>query len=198
MDGLDASRIVPLVLDVTDPAAVSRAARQARDVTLLVNNAGSNMRQNLVTGDLDQIRLEVETHLFGALHMIRSFAPALQRNGGGAVLNVLSAMPWFGYPDDNSYHVGKAAAWAMTNGVRMELTGQGTLVTSIHLGLADTDMTAGFDGAKLAPAEVARAALDGIEAGAWEVLVDDWSRAVKTALADDPRTFYTALSTTTF
>ena len=198
IDGLDATRVEPLVLDVTDPLGVSRAAGQARDVTLLVNNAGSNTWQNLVTGDLDQIRLELETHLFGALHMARAFAPVLQRNGGGAVLSVLSAMSWFGYPGDNSYHVAKAAAWAMANGIRLELADQGTLVTSVHLGLADTDMSAGFDSEKLAPAEVARAALDGVEAGAWEVLVDDWSRAVKTALADDPRTFYEALPTTTF
>jgi NAD(P)-dependent dehydrogenase (short-subunit alcohol dehydrogenase family) len=198
LDGLDASRVEPLAVDVTDPATVSRAAERARDVTLLVNNAGSNTWQNLVTGDLNQLRLEVDTHLFGALHMVRAFAPALGRNGGGAVLNVLSAMSWFGYPGDNSYHVAKAAEWAMTNGVRLELATQGTLVTSVHLGLADTDMSAGFDGAKIPPVEVARAALDGVEARAWEVLVDDWSRGVKTALAGDPRTFYEALSTTTF
>jgi NAD(P)-dependent dehydrogenase (short-subunit alcohol dehydrogenase family) len=86
----------------------------------------------------------------------------------------------------------------MTNGVRLELATQGTLVTGVHLGLADTDMSAGFDGAKIPPVEVARAALDGVEASACEVLVDDWSRGVKTALAGDPRTFYEALSTTTF
>jgi len=45
---------------------------------------------------------------------------------------------------------------------------------------------------------VGRAGLDGIEAGAWEVLVDDWSRTVKTALAEDPRKFYEALAATTF
>ena len=66
-----------------------RGAERARDVTLLVNNAGSNTWQNLVTGNMNQLRLEVETHLFGALHMVRAFAPALGRNGGGAVLNVL-------------------------------------------------------------------------------------------------------------
>src|SRR5262249_36869537 len=113
-------------------------------------------------------------------------------------LNVLSAMSWFGYSGDNSYHVAKAAEWAMTNGVRPELAAQGTLVTGVHLGLAYTDMTAGFEGAKLPPVEVTRAALDGVEGGAWEVLADDWSRGVKTALAHDPRMFYEALSTTTF
>ncbi|MEZ0108328.1 NAD(P)-dependent dehydrogenase (short-subunit alcohol dehydrogenase family) [Catenulispora sp. EB89] len=198
LDGLDADRVVPLALDVTDPAAVRRAAEQAPDVTLLVNNAGSNTWQDMVAGDLDQIRLELETHLFGSLQMIRAFAPVLGRNGGGAVVNLLSAMSWFAYPGANAYHVAKAAAWAMVNSVRLELADQGTLVTGVHLGLADTDMSAAFDSEKLPPVEVARAALDGVEAGAWEVLVDEWSRTVKSSLAADPRPFYEALAATTF
>jgi NAD(P)-dependent dehydrogenase (short-subunit alcohol dehydrogenase family) len=198
LDGLDADRVVRLALDVTDPAAVRRAAEQAADVTVLVNNAGSSTGQDLVAGDLDRIRLELETHLFGSLHMVRAFAPALGRNGGGAVVNILSAMSWFAYPGANAYHVAKAAAWAMANGVRLELADQGTLVTAVHLGLADTDMSAGIAGGKLPPIEVARAVLDGVEAGAWEVLVDEWSRGVKTSLAADPRPFYEALATTTF
>jgi NAD(P)-dependent dehydrogenase (short-subunit alcohol dehydrogenase family) len=198
LDGLDADRVVRLALDVTDADAVRRAAEQAPDVTLLVNNAGSNTWQDLVAGDLEQIRLELETHLFGSLQMIRAFAPALARNGGGAVVNLLSAMSWFAHPGANAYHVAKAAAWAMANSVRLELAGQGTLVTAVHLGLADTDMSAGFTAEKLPPAEVARAALDGVEAGAWEVLVDEWSRMVKTSLAADPRPFYEALAATTF
>ncbi|WP_194916850.1 SDR family oxidoreductase [Catenulispora rubra] len=198
LDGLDADRVEAVALDVTDPAAVRRAAEQAPDVTLLVNNAGSNTWQDLVAGDLDQIRLELETHLFGSLQMIRAFAPALGRNGGGAVVNLLSAMSWFAHPGANAYHVAKAAAWAMVNSVRLELADQGTLVTGVHLGLADTDMSAGFDSEKLPPVEVARAALDGVEAGAWEVLVDEWSRTVKSSLAADPRPFYEALAATTF
>jgi NAD(P)-dependent dehydrogenase (short-subunit alcohol dehydrogenase family) len=198
LEGLDADRVVPLALDVTDPAAVRRAAEQAPDVTLLVNNAGSNTWQDLVAGDLEQIRLELETHLFGSLQMVRAFAPALGRNGGGAAVFLLSAMSWFAHPGANAYHVAKAAAWAMANSVRLELAGQGTLVTAVHLGLADTDMSAGFTAEKLPPIEVARAALDGVEAEAWEVLVDEWSRTVKDSLAADPRPFYEALAATTF
>jgi NAD(P)-dependent dehydrogenase (short-subunit alcohol dehydrogenase family) len=197
LDGLDASRVELVTLDVTDPSAVSRAAEQASDVTLVVSNAGNNTWQNLVTGDLTQVRLELETHLFGALHVVRAFAPVLQRNGGGAVLSLLSAMSWFTYPRDSSYHVAEASAWAMTNSIRLELADQRTLVTAVHLGVADTDMTAWYDGPKLAPMDVARAALDGVAADAWEVLVDDWSRTVKTGLANDPRAFYDFLSTLT-
>jgi NAD(P)-dependent dehydrogenase (short-subunit alcohol dehydrogenase family) len=185
--------VEPVALDITDPAQIQQVAAHCQDVTLLVNNAGTNTWQPLVDGDLDQIRLEVETHLFGTLGMIRAFAPVLARNGGGAVLDVLSAMSWFAYPGDGAYHVAKAAAWALTNSVRLELAAQQTLVVGLHLGLADTDMSAAIDGEKAAPAAVAAAALDGIEAGEWEVLVDAWSRGVKSSLADDPRRFYDAM-----
>jgi len=80
--------------------------------------------------------------------------------------------------------------WSLTNGIRLELAGQGTQVTGVVLGAADTDMMAGYTGPMTAPSDVVRAALDGVQAGDWEVLVDDWSRHVKAALAADPREFY--------
>ena len=74
----------------------------------------------------------------------------------------------------------------MTNGVRVELAGRNILVQGVHLGGADTDMMAGVEGPKVHSAEVAKASLAGIEAGAIEVLVDDPSRFVKAAFAGDP------------
>ncbi|WP_329138728.1 SDR family NAD(P)-dependent oxidoreductase [Streptomyces sp. NBC_01476] len=87
----------PLLLDITDGTSVAVAAAQAPDVTLLVNNAGVALAQDLVTGDLRAIRTEIETNLFGTLSMIRAFAPVLGRNGGGGMINVLSAASWFTY-----------------------------------------------------------------------------------------------------
>ncbi|TYP87988.1 SDR family oxidoreductase [Blastococcus xanthinilyticus] len=187
---VDVPGVAVLPLDVTDPESVAAAVAAAGDVTLLVNNAGITTGSNLVTGDLTEIRREMETHFFGTLGVIRAFAPVLARNGGGAIANVLSALSWFSTAGANAYAAAKAAEWSLTNGVRIELTGQGTSVTGIVLGAADTDMMAGYTGPMTAPADVVRAALDGVEAGAWEVLVDDWSRGVKAALAADPREFY--------
>ena len=192
---VDLPGVEPIQVDITDPEQVRRAAATAGDVTLLVNNAGINTSQDLVEGDLDKIRLDLETLLFGSLGMVRAFAPVLGANGGGAIVNVLSAISWFGAKGANSYHVAKAAQWAMTNGVRLELADQGTLVTGVHLGLADTDMASGYEGDKLPPALVARTVLDGVEDDRWEVLVDDWSRMVKASLASDPRPFYESLQT---
>ncbi|MFY7065907.1 SDR family oxidoreductase [Nocardiopsis changdeensis] len=183
-------RVETLRLDLLDADSVAEAAARAADVTLLVNNAGIATGANLVTGDPDAVRLEFDTHFFGTLGVIRAFAPVLAANGGGAVVNVLSALSWFAYDGAGAYSAAKAAAWNMTNAVRLELVGQGTLVQGVHLGSADTDMMAGYDVPKIDPADVARASLDGVGSGALEVLVDDASRSVKAALAEDPAKFY--------
>ncbi|MFI6262539.1 SDR family oxidoreductase [Micromonospora sp. NPDC051006] len=187
---IDLPGVERLRLDVTDPRSVEAAAVAAPDVNLLINNAGINTWTNLIDGDLNRIRLELETHLYGPLGMARAFAPVLAGNGGGAILNVLSAMSWFSYDGANAYGVGKAAGWSLTNGIRLELAAQGTLVTGLHLGLADTDMSADFEGDKIDPAVVARLALDGVEAGKLEVVADEWSAQVKASLAADPSAFY--------
>lgn len=179
-----------LRLDIIDPASVEAAAAAAADVTLLVNNAGIFTGADLITGDLASIHREMDTNFFGTLNMARAFAPVLARNGGGAIVNVLSALSWFSYEGSNAYAVAKAAEWSLTNGIRLELAGQGTLVTGVHLGAADTDFVADYDGPKIDPAIVARAALDGVESGRFEVLVDDWSAMIKATLARDPGEFY--------
>jgi len=190
---VDLPGVEVLALDVTDPASVRAAAQAAPDVSLLVNNAGISTGTDLVTGSLDAVRLELETNTLGPLSLIRELAPALAGNGGGAIVNVLSAMSWFGTPSGHAYHLSKGAAWAMTNSVRLELAEQGTLVTAVHLGLADTDMAAGRPVDKIAPSDLADAALDGVESGAAEVLADQWSRDVKSRLTLTPEEFDAAM-----
>ncbi len=179
-----------LPLDITDPASVAAAASAAADVTLLVNNAGIITGANLVTGDPAAIRLEMDTHFYGTLEVVRAFAPVLAANGGGAILNVLSSMSWVSYDYATAYSAAKAAQWSLTNGVRVELAGQGTLVTGLFLGPTDTDMTANLDVPKNDPADVVRAALDGVEADLVEVLADQGVADLKAALSADPRALY--------
>ncbi|WP_158852796.1 SDR family oxidoreductase [Saccharothrix deserti] len=189
-DLVDVPGVEVLRLDITDPATVAAAATAARDVTLLVNNAGLITGENLVTGDPAAIKLEMDTHFYGTLDVIRAFAPVLATNGGGAILNVLSSMSWVSYDRATAYSAAKAAQWSLTNGIRVELAGQGTLVAGLHLGPTDTDMTAGLDMPKNDPADVVRAALDGIEAGRIEVLADEGVVALKAALSADPSALY--------
>lgn len=181
---VDLPGVVPLQLDITDPASVAKAADVAADVTLLINNAGVSTHAGLANGDIADIRLEMETHFFGSLEVSRAFAPVLTSNGGGAVLNVLSVLSWAHYPGYGGYSAAKAAEWAMTNVLRQELASSGIDVTALHVGYMDTDMADYVDKSdKVDPAWVAGLALDGIESRALEVVADDKSRNVRAALS---------------
>ena len=176
--------VVPIALDVTDAAQVAAAARDCGDVTLLINNAGISLGSDLLSpGSVDKARAEFETNFFGVWALSAAFAPVLKANGGGAIVNVLSALAWATFPSVATYSTTKAAAWSLSNGLRNELREQGTQVTSLHVGYMDTDMTDGIDAPKSAPADVARVTLEGVEAGLFEVLADDVSRGVKASLS---------------
>ena len=188
------ARVVPLRLDLLDQQTIASAVEAAADVTVVVNNAGIATGASLVTGELNDVRREMDTHFWGTLDVIRAFSPVLATNGGGAIINVVSALSWFATPSTGSYSAAKAAEWNMTNGVRLELAAQNTLVQGVFLGAADTDIAAGYDGPKIDPREVPRLSLDGLAAGSIEVIVDDWSAMVKEALAADPAVFYERMS----
>lgn len=183
-------RIVPICLDITNEAMVADVASIAADVDVVINNAGVFTMQNLVTGDLDAIRLEMATHFWGTLSMTRAFAPILARNGGGAILNVMSVGSFQVFPGNGAYAAAKAAEWQLTNSTRLELSAQGTQVVGLHVSATDTDMLAGVDMPKNNPADVIRQALDGLESGLDEVLADADTRAVKALLAQPPTVMY--------
>lgn len=91
---IDIPGVIPVKLDITNPQEVAAAAKVAKDTTLLINNAGSSTGASLLDGDLDEIQLEFNTHFFGTLSMVRAFAPIVTSNGGGSILNILSALSW--------------------------------------------------------------------------------------------------------
>src|SRR5271155_5601624 len=132
--------VTPVALDITSPERVAQAAGQCGDVSLLVNNAGV-MKASTFTGapSLDAARLEMETNYFGMLSMCRAFAPVLAAHGGGAMVNMLSVVSFYTNSINPSYGASKAAAWSLTNGIRIELARQGTLVVGVHASFIDTD-----------------------------------------------------------
>ncbi|MFJ8794210.1 SDR family NAD(P)-dependent oxidoreductase [Streptomyces sp. NPDC102462] len=169
-----------LSLDITDPDAVAGAAKKADDVDLLVNNAG--IGGSALLGDIGDVRAAVDVNFWGTLSMVRAFAPVLAKNGGGAIVNIASSSSWFVSPGGSAQGLPKAVVWSMSDELRRELAGQRTLVTSVRLGAADTARTAGSDVPGMAPADVAHAALDGIESDAFEVVIDEFTVMAKASL----------------
>jgi len=186
-----------LSLDITDQASVDAAADAADDVDLLINNAAVSGGANLLTGDMKTIREVMDTCYYGTLAMIRAFAPVLARNGGGAILNVLSVAAWYSVDGNTSYAAAKSAEWGLTNGVRLELAGQSTLVSALVPGLVRTQTLMDFveevglelpEQLVVDPAELVKQALDGIEAGEVEIL-DVMGVDAKAGLSGPPRPF---------
>lgn len=181
-------RVVPLALDITQPAQVAAAARAAADVTLLVNNAGVNRNARFMGApSLDDARAEMETNYFGTASMCQTFAPVLARNGGGVIVNVLSIAARVGMPAMGSLSASKAAALRLTECLRAELAAQDTWVVSFLPSAVDTAMTRGLDLPKASPRDAAVALLDGLETGEDEIIFGVGALRVQRLLATDPR-----------
>lgn len=182
---VDDPDVVPVALDVTDHEQVAKVAAELGDVDIVINNAGVASFLGAVDGEgLERFREEFEVNYFGSVAVARAFAPVVGRNGGGAIVNMLSALSWATLPQTANYSATKAAGWAYTNGLRQALADQGTLVVAVHAGYIDTDMAAGVDAPKVAPEDVARQTVEAIAAGRTEVLADDTSRGAKARVGE--------------
>jgi len=180
-------QIVPLKLDVTSDDDVGEAAKQAKDTTLLINNAGILESLGLFeAGDLSSLRREMDVNVFGLARMCLAMAPVLATNGGGAILNVLSVASLVAFPPYGSYAASKAAAMSLTHSMRYELGTQGTKVHGLYAGFIDTGMIDYVDEEKAAPKSIVAAALDGIESGVVDIDADERATAVRIALKEDP------------
>ena len=179
--------VVPVTLDVTKPDEIVSAARALTDVTILINNAGIAVTGGFLTdASVSSAAAHFDTNFFGPLRTIQAFAPILAANGGGAIVNVLSVASWINGPLLGVYGASKSAAWALTNGVRIELIPQKTQVLGLHVGFIDTDLTANLDVPKLRADDVVRTTLDALEAGASEVLADPFTQQVHKGLSAEP------------
>lgn len=172
--------VVPLRLDVTDPAQVAEAAKIAGDAGIVINNAGiAGYGTELLEGDFSAAREAMDVNYFGTWSVSRAFAPVLARNGGGALVNMLSLASWVGRPQFPGYAGSKAAQWSLTNSFREGLSDQGTLVVAVHAGFVETELSERFEAAKIAPEDVAEQAMVAIVDGKTEVLADEATRRIK-------------------
>ncbi|WP_326568987.1 SDR family oxidoreductase [Amycolatopsis rhabdoformis] len=176
--------LTPLRLDVTEPSDLEAAVAAAGDVSIVINNAGIlGDVDDLLTGSLDTARQVLEVNFFGTWAVARAFAPVLARNGGGALVNMLSVASWKGSAVTTAYSASKAAQWSLTDALREGLRAQGTLVVGVHAGYVDTDGAAWVDAPKIEPAEVAGKTVQALLANRTEVLVDEAARRLKATLS---------------
>jgi len=185
-------RVVPLQLDLTDPASIDRAASLAADTTILVNNAATFPRGDLLTAPFADITATIDTNLIGPVRLTRALAPSL-RAARGALVNVNSVLSWLAV--GKAHSVSKAALWMATNAFRLEFAPDGVQVLGVYPGPIDTPVQPGADRAGMSkPADVAAAIFAALEASENELLVDDMTRQVHAALSQPVTALYPALA----
>lgn len=192
---LDPDRVVALKLDVTSAEDRRRAAGTARDVTLLINNAGisgsadGRERRFLAAASLDDARRVMETDFFAQAEICRTFTPALIRADAAAIINILSIGALFCTPAFATYSAAKAAAAMMTQGIRAELLPHGVLVMAVYTAGVRTRMSAGPKRPMVSPIEHAREVLAAVEAGTETVFAGAGAEALHAEFLRDPVAF---------
>jgi NAD(P)-dependent dehydrogenase (short-subunit alcohol dehydrogenase family) len=185
-----AGRVVAVQLDVTKEDQAKQAAKACPDVNLLINNAGLSQfgRRLINSPSIDEAMAEMDVNYFGVLRMCRAFAPVLKANGGGAIVNILSAAALSNLPVLGTYSPTKAAAYSLTQGVRAELAEQGTFVSAIFVGSVETRMAAEVKGVeKVTPEYTAKATLQSLERREEVVDADPMTIDIRARLARDPK-----------
>jgi NAD(P)-dependent dehydrogenase (short-subunit alcohol dehydrogenase family) len=168
-------RVRPLRLDITDATQIAAAVDVVDSLDVLVNNAGVSLLDDL--SDPDAIEAHLAVNLFGTFRVISAFLPRLT-SSRGAIVNVLSLAALATVPITPAYAISKAAAFSMTQSLRVLLAGKGVSVYAALPGPIDTDMIRDWDIPKAGPSAVARAILDGLAEGREEIFPDPMSAAV--------------------
>lgn len=194
MTALDPARIIPVVIDITKTTDTEKAATEAQDITLLINNAGVFKSHNVLTSPQEQLREDMEVNYYGTLNMVRNFAPILEKNNG-SVVNIISMVALANAPGLGGYSASKAALYSLTQSLRVDLGKKGINVHGVFPGLIDTDMTKDFDMAKTPPKNVAEAVLAGVEKGDEDIYPDPMAEQLQELRVQDYKAFEKQLGT---
>ncbi|WP_328388513.1 SDR family oxidoreductase [Streptomyces sp. NBC_00400] len=160
-----------LVLDVTDPGGIARAAAQVDRLDVLVNNAGisPSLAPPADTG-VEEYRRTYETNVFGVVAVTNAFLPALRRSPRPRIVNVSSgtaSLTWSTAPNPQftpgsgaaAYRSSKAALNALTVLYAQTLAEDGFKVNALAPGIRATDLNPRAAAAGGDPAEAAHGAV---------------------------------------
>ena len=175
-------KVVTVRADLSNEKSIQDLADKAKDVEILVNNAGVGIPQYTIGKDVEEnLRKHFEVNVFGLLRIANAFADILEKNKGALVqLNSVASIKNF--PHLSTYSASKAASYSLTQGLRADLGEKGVSVLSVHPGPIDTKMAeeAGFDSTS-STETVSEGIVKALEAGDFHLFPDEMAKQVEQA-----------------
>jgi NAD(P)-dependent dehydrogenase (short-subunit alcohol dehydrogenase family) len=132
--------------DVRDEGQVKQAAADVVQrfgaVHILVNNAGTAIRKNVIDFSLEEWRALTDTNITGVFLMCKYFVPHMRGRGYGRIINLTSIMAHVSSPGRGVYSATKHAVAGLTKALALELVDDAITCTAISPGFIATDLTA--------------------------------------------------------
>lgn len=178
------NKVIPIHIDLGDPASISTAAEKAQDVEVVINNAGVLKTSTPLDEDaIDSLKFEMDINVYGLIHMAQSFAPVLKANGGGVFAQLNSVVSMKCFSSFATYSASKAAAYSITQALRELLAEQGTTVLSVHPGPIATEMgdAAGLTEVAEPPALVPEGIIAALQTDEFHVFPDSMAKQIGSA-----------------
>ncbi|MGJ3254616.1 MAG: SDR family oxidoreductase [Elainellaceae cyanobacterium] len=174
-------KVVPVQIDLADPQSITAAAQVAKDVDMVVNNAGAFQEATpLAENAIATLEFQMNINVYGLIHMAQTFAPVLKANGGGVFAQLNSVVSMKTFSNFATYSASKAAAYSITQALRELLSEQGTTVLSVHPGPIATDMgdAAGLTEIAEPPTLVADGIIAALKAEDFHVFPDTMAKQI--------------------
>ncbi len=172
MPNFSDDRVVGIELDITNKDQITKAVAAAPDTQILINNAGALTAGNILEGEMDNIKYDMDVNYFSTINMMRAFVPILEKNDSAKIVNIVSIAIYANFPFIAGYSASKAALYSATQAARIELSKKNITVHAINPGAIDTDMNRGSNMDMTSPDDVAKSILKEIEAEKLDIIPD--------------------------
>lgn len=183
----DDPRVFLLKVDISNQEQVQKAAAQANDVDILINNAGTLSFASILTGNAEDLKNDIMINYFGTIQMIQAFVPVLEKRPESAIANLISIVGLAPMYQAGGYSASKAALHSATQSLRAELKSKHISVYGVYPGPIDTDMSKGFEMPKTSPQVTAENILKGIIEGKEEIFPDPMSAQLSEVWNKNPK-----------
>ena len=181
-------RLIPIELDVTNDETIRRAAEEANDVNILINNAGVLAAGGFFDeGFESSLETNLNVNVWGVVKVSKAFVNTLRNGASNAIVNVSSVAGLANMPMLDTYSASKAAVHSITQGMRGELAEDGIRVVGLYPGPIDTDMAAGFPMEKESPDHLANQLINALKVGVNDVFPDPMALQAGATYASGPK-----------